>query len=353
MRPVRTVLTMVCSLAAATGFLAGCQTFESPELQAARLQPGADEFLQIDQIMILGDVTGSTGEARVFQQEKELLKRFTSIMPDLKYEMGIASFAGTDRSEWMRVSFRQGNPIVLAAAASHLEFLGGLTPLDQAVRNTGSEFAGMKGRAALVVFSDGRKEPHQDILDACKAVAANHLGEVCIYTVHVGEDANGRMLLQDMANTTSCGRAWLASEINSPEGMEEMVREIFFGKRAMADKMPEHVTLLGDVLFDLDKDILKRSGMEAVDLLVTRMKARPQENVLIEGHTCDRGTEAYNMDLSRRRANAVQAYMVQMGIAASRITTQAYGESRPAVPNKDETYRKLNRRAEFRFTAAN
>jgi OOP family OmpA-OmpF porin len=55
----------------------------------------------------------------------------------------------------------------------------------------------------------------------------------------------------------------------------------------------------------------------------------------------------YNMALSQRRADAVRDYAIAQGIQPERITTKAYGETMPAVPNTDEANRKLNRRITF------
>ena len=82
------------------------------------------------------------------------------------------------------------------------------------------------------------------------------------------------------------------------------------------------------------------------------MKAHAGDTVLIEGHTCDLGSDAYNMALGQRRADSVKTYMTEKGIDAGRLTAKSFGETTPAVPNTDEANRKLNRRAEFKITIA-
>lgn len=110
------------------------------------------------------------------------------------------------------------------------------------------------------------------------------------------------------------------------------------------------VPVLNSVLFDFDKAVLKPEGKAVVDQLVAELKQYPSDTVVIEGHTCDIGTDAYNMGLGQRRANAVQDYMLQMGIDAGRVSTVSYGESQPAVGNTSPENRKLNRRAVFQYT---
>lgn len=107
---------------------------------------------------------------------------------------------------------------------------------------------------------------------------------------------------------------------------------------------------LAHVLFDFDKYELKPEGKAETDKVIAHMKEWPKTVVLIEGHTCNIGTDEYNMGLGGRRANAVKQYMVQNGIDAGRIETKSFGESQPAVPNDTPANRKLNRRVVFDVT---
>ena len=108
--------------------------------------------------------------------------------------------------------------------------------------------------------------------------------------------------------------------------------------------------LFNNVLFDFDKAVLKPEGKAVVDQVVAELKAHPQDTIVIEGHTCDIGTDEYNMGLGQRSADAVQKYMVENGIEAARVTTKSLGETAPAVPNDGPANRKLNRRAMFDIT---
>jgi OOP family OmpA-OmpF porin len=69
--------------------------------------------------------------------------------------------------------------------------------------------------------------------------------------------------------------------------------------------------------------------------------------VSVEGHTDWIGSDAYNQGLSERRANAVQAYLIEQGISPSRLSTSGYGESRPISSNETREGRALNRRVEL------
>jgi OOP family OmpA-OmpF porin len=108
--------------------------------------------------------------------------------------------------------------------------------------------------------------------------------------------------------------------------------------------------IFNNVLFDFDKAVLKPEGKAVVDQVVAEMKAHGSDTVVVNGHTCDLGSDEYNMGLGQRRADAVKSYMVENGIDAGRITSTSLGESQPAVPNDGAANRKLNRRAAFDIT---
>jgi outer membrane protein OmpA-like peptidoglycan-associated protein len=69
--------------------------------------------------------------------------------------------------------------------------------------------------------------------------------------------------------------------------------------------------------------------------------------VQLDGHTCDIGTEAYNLDLGKRRAESVQKFLRNNGLSSECVRLSGKGESAPAVPNTSEENRKKNRRVEL------
>ena len=93
------------------------------------------------------------------------------------------------------------------------------------------------------------------------------------------------------------------------------------------------VTLQTETLFDFDSSVIRADGKKKLDdEVVGKMKEYPQDEVvLLTGHADRIGSEAYNQQLSQRRADAVRAYMIDQGIEAKRIQTAAKGESEPIV----------------------
>ena len=77
------------------------------------------------------------------------------------------------------------------------------------------------------------------------------------------------------------------------------------------------------------------------------LRANANVTVTIEGHCDERGTNEYNLALGDRRADSAKAFLVDLGIAASRLTTISYGEERPLCTQKTEECWAKNRRDHF------
>lgn len=100
------------------------------------------------------------------------------------------------------------------------------------------------------------------------------------------------------------------------------------------------------VYFEFDQTNVKQLYHKRLTDLADYMREYPDMTAIIEGHTDSVGSESYNMELSRERAQALRDFMVRNhGIGADRFDLIGYGETRPAVPNDSPENRALNRRA--------
>jgi outer membrane protein OmpA-like peptidoglycan-associated protein len=92
--------------------------------------------------------------------------------------------------------------------------------------------------------------------------------------------------------------------------------------------------LEGDVLFDFDKAEIKPEATQTLDKVGTVIAQFPEGKVLIEGYTDSKGSPNRNLELSKRRAEAVKDWLVtKKGIAEAIITTRGLGETKPVAPN--------------------
>jgi OOP family OmpA-OmpF porin len=107
--------------------------------------------------------------------------------------------------------------------------------------------------------------------------------------------------------------------------------------------------VLNNIFFDIDKFDLREKSLTELDKISRFLKENPKIRVEISGHTDDQGADAYNQQLSQKRAKAVGDYLVTKGIQASRLKEIGYGSKRPLKPNDSEANRQTNRRIEFRI----
>jgi outer membrane protein OmpA-like peptidoglycan-associated protein len=107
------------------------------------------------------------------------------------------------------------------------------------------------------------------------------------------------------------------------------------------------VLTLGDVLFDTAQATLKAGADRTLDRLAAFMMEYPQRQVAIEGHTDARGSDEYNRDLSKRRADAVRDALVDRGIQSQRIRSVGLGEAYPVAGNDSAGGMQQNRRVEI------
>jgi outer membrane protein OmpA-like peptidoglycan-associated protein len=106
------------------------------------------------------------------------------------------------------------------------------------------------------------------------------------------------------------------------------------------------VLTLGDVMFDTGRSELKSGGMRKIDQLAQFLTEHSDRRIQIDGFTDSVGSDAYNEELSRRRADAVKAALVSRNIDPARISTEGYGKAYPVASNSDSGGRQLNRRVE-------
>ena len=112
------------------------------------------------------------------------------------------------------------------------------------------------------------------------------------------------------------------------------------------------VTFESGLLFDFDSDRIRSDAAKNFQELANSLKKFGNSNLLIVGHTDSQGEDAYNMNLSQRRANSASAYLQSLGVPASRISTAGRGESEPVSTNDTDAGRQLNRRVEVAIYAS-
>ena len=157
--------------------------------------------------------------------------------------------------------------------------------------------------------------------------------------VETGEEATAAVVPQPAPDTSAedaaAERARLEAERLKAEEEERLrmtAREAFLNE---------------DIYFEFDSAALLPMAQDLLSQKARYLRTMPGMSVIIEGHCDDRGTDAYNMALGERRAQAVKDFLVDLGISAPRLETISYGEERPVDRGQNEEAWAKNRRVHF------
>ena len=324
-----------------------------PSFQA---QPVAMEMYtqKVENLLFVLDASGSMtkgyNDNENFNVARNVVGNFNQTMPDMTIKAGLRSFGHSLRYSWqgtlmnygMTDYSRQG----VADALNEISPAGGPSPMDKAFKAAAGDLKATQGQIAMVVVSDG-EDMGSAPLKAAKDLSAQYRNRLCVYTVHVGDNEAGRTLLSDISVVTGCGQAISADSVATGPAMADFVTTVLFEK-AGQPAAPPVLGVFKDIKFEIDKDVLMASSYATLDEIVNILKQNPDLSVEIQGHTDSTASDAYNMDLSQRRAMAVMKYLESMGIAASRMTAKGYGESTPIDTNDTPEGKANNRRVELK-----
>jgi len=136
------------------------------------------------------------------------------------------------------------------------------------------------------------------------------------------------------------------------DNQERDMREVLATSEAAAVSREGNllaVIFKGDVTFDTNSTEIRRGLYSEINRVAEILNQYPATLIRVEGHTDSVGSSEYNMNLSKRRADAVKTLLVQRGVAASRIEVVGYGKTMPVATNGTEAGRQKNRRVEIKI----
>jgi len=266
----------------------------------------------------------------------------------------------------------------------------GFSPMNAALDGAADDLRSQSGQLAIIVFSDGEDMEGYKPVAVAQKIKSDYGDRVCIYTVLIGESAVGRETLDEIANASQCGFMVTGESISSPEAMADFVEKVFLEakkpepvkavappppvveqevakvKEAAPEVAPvpvakpapapapvlEKVTIALNIQFDTNKAIIKKKYNDEVKKVADFMNKYPSTLATIEGHTDNVGKEAANIELSRKRAESVKAYLVKnFGIESYRLSAFGFGPNKPVASNKTAKGKQMNRRVEAQFEA--
>ena len=133
-------------------------------------------------------------------------------------------------------------------------------------------------------------------------------------------------------------------------GIEKVLKDL----NAKVTKTEIKIEMSGDVLFDFDKATIRKKAEPTLKNVIEVIQKYSAKNVLIEGHTDSKGSNAYNLKLSKKRSNSVKNWLVTNStISPNMILAKGWGETRPIAKNRNKDGsdkpkgREKNRRVEI------
>ncbi len=320
-----------------------------------------------------------------FDITKTIGNRINMTIPEMGQKAGVRSFGHDPSVSKMHTELLYGMETYSTAAASGtlktITKPGGWSPLGTALEAIQLDLEGLPGiHNAVIIVSDGMDmDPN---IDQVQDLKDKYGSSICFYPIQVGDDPGGKAFLQEVAKIGDCGFYSNADDLMMGDGIAAFVEKVFLKKKEMAvavaaapmkterkdsdgdgvyddeDQCPgtpvgAKVNAVGcwtleSVLFDFNKADIKPKGYPMLDAIVVIMEKNPAMSVELQGHTDNVGSEAYNMDLSMRRSNAVANYLVDKGILRNRMATTGFGYKSPVALNGTGFGRALNRRVELR-----
>ena len=136
-----------------------------------------------------------------------------------------------------------------------------------------------------------------------------------------------------------------------PEVVEEAVDAVADAIREEELKAARDAFFNQYIYFAFDKASLDSAAQEVIAKKKQWMEDNPGVGVIIEGHADRRGSRVHNQDLGRRRALAVQTYLVFLGVDSKRLSCKSLGEDQPVAQGNTEADHALNRRVECKIYA--
>lgn len=164
------------------------------------------------------------------------------------------------------------------------------------------------------------------------------------------------MIVPVMMLTVSCakkqteaaaGATGAAAEDEAAKKAAEEAQRKADQLRAESDAMAKEAFINDDIYYDFDSAVVTSDAQILLRNKAAYIRTYTPASVEVEGHCDERGTEAYNMALGERRAEAAKSFLVNLGIDAAKITTISYGEEKPADQGHNEAAWAKNRRAHF------
>lgn len=273
---------------------------------------------------------------------KSVLTKMNAKIPALDYQGGLHTLSPNmtliNQGLWDRAAMAKG----ISKLRSDFQIFGRMTAMGNGLKQYEPFISGMKRNAALILVTDGDNNRGVDLVATVKGIYATQR-DMVVHIISFADTPNGKKTIAEVAKlnpeTICVSGTTLAT---NEAALDKFVTDVFCNQE-------EDVIVLRGVNFAFDSYALDSKAMGILNQAATLLKnARDNKRIVLNGWTDWIGTDAYNMNLSKQRANSVRDYLAKQGVPASRMTAIGHGKSFK-YDNKTEEGRYMNRRTEISF----
>ena len=306
-----------------------------------------------DNFIILFDSSSSMNEPyrntsmSKLDAAKEILKEKNKTLPDLGYNAGLYLLSNFKPIYMVQKYDREK----VAAALDQLPAkASGATLLQHGLLKLDGVLSNLSGRTVVFLFTDGS---YSDMPGSRKPVEiAKGLADkynVCFYVINTAKGAQQKEILKAVASINECSRVVpFYYLLGRPEYLTGALFEIDV-KTIETIETIDYIAgfKVNNIQFDFNSSAIPSGFYEELNKLGDFLRENPKTYVVLAGYTDGTGLAEYNLRLSRRRVESVQAYLTEYsGVSIGRIITHWYGKKYPVASNSTSEGQQQNRRVE-------
>jgi OOP family OmpA-OmpF porin len=278
---------------------------------------------------------------------KEILKEKNETLPDLGYNAGLYLLSNFKPIYMVQKYDREK----FAAALDQLPAKGsGPTLFLKGMHKLRGVLAELSGKTVVFLFTDGFYQPTPGMkkpVEIARELASKH--DVCFYVISTAKSAHQKEILKTVASINECSRVVPFDYLlGRPEYITAALYEIDV---SVIEKIETVDYIAGfkvdNIQFDFNSSAIPSGFYGELNKLGDFLREKPKTYVVLAGYTDGTGSAEYNLRLSRRRAESVQAYLTNYsGVSIGRIITQWYGKKYPITSDSTSEGQQQNRRVE-------
>ncbi|QGY39998.1 OmpA family protein [Pseudodesulfovibrio cashew] len=329
-------------------------TFSLAAPASAKMIKKADNFiLFLDQSGSMAMHHKSLGKKKI-DLAVETLQSMNKAIPDLDYTSGMFLFAPFEAKVQPGAYNKAAMASGIDSVGTEFAIFNRRTTLGNGLMDLDPVIAGLSGKTALIIFTDGNSNLGADPIAQAQALYSKYGDKLCIHVVSYADTPRGQMIIDEIRALSSCTVPADYASLMAAGAMDQYAKDVFYEEVADAPApAPAPVvpmakeTITFSLHFGFDKYAITDEMIPVLEEAKAILDEDAKATFEVAGHTDSTGPEAYNQGLSERRANSVKTWLVKNGISADRLNAKGYGELSPKYDNATKEGRKLNRRVEI------